>query len=217
MDLQTELKNIEKFLFPKLGCDPWERAMYYHLLANTRVSNRDQHLFGVIALESATNMSRDKVRKTIRSMDQKGCIQIVERNRNGHMIKVFLPSEIEGLVFETEEANSSIDIEELDFFKGRKYLESLLERDSERCIYCLKKVTTEKCVLDHIKSQARGGDNSYRNIAISCHDCNSKKGEMEAIDFIRDLYRNDILTELEFHERKDYIEKVTTGVIKPSL
>ncbi len=217
MDLQTELKNIEKYLFPKMDCDPWERAMYYHLLAYTRISNREQHLFGIIALESTTKMSRYKVRETIRSMDQKGCIQIVERNRNGHMIKVLFPSEIEGLVVESEEAITALDIEGLDFYKRRQYLESLLERDSNRCIYCLKKVTAEKCVLDHIKAQAIGGDNFYRNIAISCHECNSRKGEVEAIDFIRSLYRNDILTEQEFHERKEYIEKVTTGIIKPCL
>jgi len=215
MDLQTELRNIEIHLFPKMECDPWERAMYYHLLAHTRISNREQHLFGVIALEEATKMSRYKVRETIRSMDQKGCIQIVERNRNGHMIKVLFPSEIEGLVVESEDETVGINIEEVDFYKGRQYLDALLERDSGRCIYCLKKVTAEKCVLDHIKSQARGGNNSYRNIAISCHECNSRKGEIEAIDFIRSLYRNDILTEVEFHERKEFIEKITTGIIKP--
>ena len=217
MDLQTELRNIEKYLFPKMECDPWERTMYYHLLANTRLSNREQQLFGVIKLESTTKMSRSKVRETIRSMDQKGCIQIVERDGKGHMIKVLFPSEIESLVVESNEIINILDIEELDFYKGRQYLEALLERDSDRCIYCLKKVTAEKCVLDHIRSQAGGGNNSYRNIAICCHDCNSKKGGVEAIDFIRNLYRNDILTESEFHERKDYIEKVTTGAIKPCL
>jgi 5-methylcytosine-specific restriction endonuclease McrA len=94
-------------------------------------------------------------------------------------------------------------------------LGALLERDNGRCIYCLKKVTAEKGVLDHIRSQAQGGDNSYRNIAVSCHECNSRKGEIEAIDFIRSLYRNDILTETEFHERKEFIEKITTGITKP--
>ena len=140
MDLQTELRNIEIHLFPKMECDPWERAMYYHLLTHTRISNREQHLFGVIALEGTTKMSRYKVRETIRSMDQKGCIQIVERNRNGHMIKVLFPSEIEGIVVESEDETVGIDIEEVDFYKGRQYLDALLERDSGRCIYCLKKL-----------------------------------------------------------------------------
>jgi hypothetical protein len=148
-------------------------------------------------------------------MDQKGCIQVVERNRNGHLIKVLLPSEIEGLVVDPEDETVKVDIEEIDFYKGRQYLDALLERDSGRCIYCLKRVTAEKCVLEHIKSQARGGDNSYRNIGVSCHDCNSRKGETDALDFIRNLYRNDILTEAEFHERKEYIDKITTGIIKP--
>ena len=215
MDLQTELRNVEVHLFPKMECDPWERAMYYHLLAHTRLFNREQHLFGVNGLEHSTKMSSYKVRETIRSMDQKGCIQIVERNRNGHMIKALFPSEIDGLVVESEDEAITINIEQEDFYKGRRYLDALRGRDSSRCIYCLKKVTAEKSVLDHIKSQARGGDNSYRNIAISCHECNSRKGEIEAIDFIRSLYRNDILTEAEFLERKDFIEKVTNGIIKP--
>ena len=217
MDLQLELRNIEKYLFQKLDCTPWERAMYYYLLINTRIVNLDQNLFGVIALESATKMSRFKVRETIRSMNQKGCIQIVERNRNGHLIKVLFPSEIEGLVTEPEHENEKINIEELDFYKGRKYLSALLERDNKRCIYCLKKVTPEKCVLDHIQSQSRGGTNSYKNIAVSCHDCNSKKGELDAVEFVRNHYRDDILAETEFHERKEFIEKVTTGVIRPYL
>jgi len=202
MELDTEFRNIENYLFPKMECDPWERAMYYHLLVHTRLSNKEKKLFGVISLEGATKMSRFKVRETIRSMDQKGCIQILERNRNGHMIKVLLPSEIEGLVVEPEDEDANINIEEVDFYKDRQYLGALLERESGRCLYCLKKVTEEKAVLDHIRSQARGGNNSYRNIAVSCHECNSRKGETEAIDFIRGLYRNDILTEAEFHERK---------------
>jgi len=217
MDLESEFRNIEKYLFPKLNSDPWERAMYYYLLINTRLANLEQRLFAVDALGSATKMNPSKARETIRGMNQKGSIQIVERNRNGHLIRVLFPSEIEGLVADTETEGEEINIEDLDFYKGRKYLSSLMERDSKRCIYCLKHVTPEKCVLDHIASLARGGDNSYRNIGVSCHECNSRKGDSEPIEFIRSLYRNDLLTESEFQDRKEYIEKVRTGIVKPHV
>ena len=217
MDLQSEFRNIEKYLFPKLNCDPWERTMYYYLLINTRLANLEQRLFSVDALSSATKMNSGKVRETIRSMDQKGSMKIVERNRNGHLIRVLFPSEIEGLIVDTETDKEEINIEDLDFYKGRKYLSSLMERDSKRCIYCLKHVTPEKCVLDHIVPLARAGDNSYRNIAVSCHDCNSRKGDSDPIEFIRSLYRNDMLTESEFQERKEFIEKVRTGIVKPQM
>ena len=217
MDLQSEFGKIEKYLFQKLNSDPWERAMYYHLLINTRLANLEQRLFSVDALAISTKMNPGKVRETIRSMDQKGSIQIVERNRNGHLIRVLFPSEIEGLITVTDTPGEKINIEELDFYKGRKYLSSLMERDSNRCIYCLKHVTPEKSVLDHIVSLAKGGDNSYRNIGVSCHDCNSRKGESDPIDFARSLYRNDILSESEFQERKEYIEKVRAGIVKPPM
>jgi hypothetical protein len=217
MDLQAEFLNIERYLFPRFEADPWERTMYYHLLINTRLSGVDQPLFAIDALSRATKMNHNKVRETIRSMDQKGSIRIVEKNRNGHLIKAFFPSEIEGLVTESDHPELQINIEELDFYKGRRYLTSLLERDGNRCIYCLKHLTSEKSVLDHIVSLAKAGDNSYRNIAVSCHDCNSKKGETDSVEFVRALYRSDVLTEAEFQERKDYIQKVRSGTVKPRV
>ncbi len=38
---------------------------------------------------------------------------------------------------------------------------------------------------------------SYRNIVVSCHQCNTTKQAREAVDFIRYLYRCGFLSQVE--------------------
>jgi len=51
----------------------------------------------------------------------------------------------------------------------------VFERDRGRCHLCGKKVDPKNWHLDHIVPLARGGEHSYRNVAVSCPGCNMGK------------------------------------------
>ena len=62
-------------------------------------------------------MSDFKVRDAVRSMDSKGCIKIEDRSTKGHLIRVFLPSELP-ILQTVSDGNPALDVETLDFFTG---------------------------------------------------------------------------------------------------
>ena len=49
-------------------------------------------------------------------------------------------------------------------------------RDNGTCQYCGTKVTRELAELEHVMPRSRGGATTWENCVVSCHDCNSKKG-----------------------------------------
>ena len=49
-------------------------------------------------------------------------------------------------------------------------------RDGGRCHLCGKKVSPKRWHLDHLIPLARGGEHSYRNVAVAHPKCNIRKG-----------------------------------------
>ncbi|MFZ5863366.1 MAG: HNH endonuclease [Nitrospirota bacterium] len=211
----TLLRQIEDSLFPALKLDVWERVAYWHLFVRTRAVGQDSVVLGVDPLATSTGISTTKLRETIRSMADKGCIAIDDRSRSGHSLRVLLPHEIPGLVVDPSES-AKIDIETLDFFSGRQFLGSLMQRERNRCFYCLAAVSAETAVLDHCVAQVNGGDNSYRNIVVSCHTCNARKQAMSPDDFLRLLYRNGVLSVSDLKDRLDGLSQLQAGRMVPA-
>lgn len=161
MDWQEIYKDIEDKLLPHYQCDIWERGLYYYLLGQTRVRGLESITVPLPQISNALRCSDSQSRKTIRSLANKGCIEL-EQTRRGHFVKVLLPSELSLPEKATEE--TAIDIETIDFYKNRQYLPALLKRERWQCFYCLRDINEGSCVLDHVESQLNGGGNSYRNI-----------------------------------------------------
>jgi len=126
-----------------------------------------------------------------------------------------LPSELS--LPDSVEEKPNLDIEQVDFFKNREFVGSLLAREQKRCFYCLSDVSGDTCELDHVIPQVNGGGNSYRNIVASCHQCNTKKQGNGAEDFIRQLYRRSLLSEKEFEGRLQALAALSDGHLKPEL
>lgn len=209
------LQQIQDALIPKLQLDPWERAIYHYLLRHSRLLAKPEAVLSLDAIAAGTGFSTTKVRDSIRSMNSKGCLAIDARSRQGHAIRVLLPSEIEGLIQETTPAPT--EIEGLDFYTGRKYLASLLAREEGRCFYCMCDVGESHCVLDHVISQVRGGDNSFKNIVVACHECNSAKQGAEPDDFLRSLYRANVLSRTELESRLGVLKLLQEGSLRPKV
>lgn len=108
-----------------------------------------------------------------------------------------------------------VDLASIDFFAERKHLDALLERENRRCFYCLREVTSETCELDHVNPRTEGTDNSYRNIVVSCHDCNKLKRGMKAEEHLRRLFRRNLLSDDEFQDRMAAVEDLRRGDLVP--
>lgn len=212
MDWTSVLAQIEDSLFPKLGLTVWERAVYYHLLRQTWVLDQEKTHCSVSRVASGAGMSEWKAREALRSLHQKGCIRIQERSRSGHEIRVFLPADL-NLPQKADEPPP--DLASIDFFAGRQYVDALLARESGRCFYCLREVTRDTCELDHASPQSDGADNSYRNIVISCHECNKLKQDMKAEEHLRHVFRRNLLSDVELQERMAALEALRRGDLVP--
>lgn len=185
------LKSIEDHLFPRLKMTIRERSLYYHFLRHTRLIGNDSSLFSIYPLAQQLGLSHSSVRESIREMDQKGCIKI-DRTRQGHFIRVLLPDEIEGILL-TETLQEEVDLESLDFFQERRYVDQLIARENGAFFYCLRRIRPDNCELDHGVPTSLKGDSSYRNIVASCHQCNTTKQGRTGEDFLRLLYRDGVL------------------------
>lgn len=217
LDLIKTIKEVEDYLIPFLKLDPYERSLYYHLFRQTRLINKEETIFVISSAPTTVGSTDYSARNRLRTMDKKGCIKIVEIRRDGLKIKVLLPSEIEGCIVERAVEVKLIDIETINFYSDPKYRETILKRENSECFYCLRKITNENYVLDHVTSQMNGGSNSYRNIVAVCHECNSKKAGKNGDDFVRSLYRDGILSQEDLEKRLAMIRLVTAGEIKPNL
>jgi hypothetical protein len=147
-------------------------------------------------------------------LEKKGCVEL-ERSREGHLVKVKTPEDL-GLA-SPEGQKESLDLEIIDFYTERRYVNVLLSRQDARCFYCLATLTAQTCALDHVTSQVDGGDNSYRNIVAACHNCNSKKAGVGAEDYLRALYRGSLLSEQEFEDRLQALDALRNGRLIPEL
>src|SRR3989338_6895481 len=205
IDLVKTIKEIEDYLIPFLKLDADERSLYYHLFRYTRLINKEETIFKISVAPKSVGLSKHMARSRLRIMDKKGCI------------KILLPDEIEDCVVEREIEIKPVDIEAINFYSDSKYRATILKRENEECFYCLKKITSENYVLDHLTSQMNGGDNSYRNIVAVCHECNSKKAGKNRDEFVRSLYRDGILSKKDLGKRLATIERIINGEIKPEV
>lgn len=215
------LMEIQDKLVPIL--DSYEQAIYHYLFRHTYLAGVETCLYSTrtaeIGLGTGDNSKQPSMKtrsKKLRSLENKGCIQIIERSNKGITVKLLLPSKVPGIRSQVIGA-TPLDIEGLDFYKDRKLLGSILAREDHRCFYTGRKITAENCYLDHVIPQASSGNNSYKNIVASCYDANSMKNDKPADEFIRPLYKEEFLSLSEFQELKEKISKLQAGELKPDI
>ena len=215
MELPEIIRNIEDHLFPTLKLTIRERSLYYHFFRHTRLIGKESATFAIYPLADVLDLAHSSVRESIREMEKKGCIQI-DRSRQGHLVRLLLPHEIEGIIPE-DVPEVPIDIETIDFFAQRQYLPQLIGRENGKCFYCMRTIRPDNCELDHVIPNVAQGDNSYKNIVASCHQCNTTKQARTGEDFLRLLYREGVLSQAELKERLSAIESLQSGRLTPEL
>ncbi|MCL4523984.1 MAG: HNH endonuclease [Acidobacteria bacterium] len=213
LDFAQVCKDIEDHLVPYLRLGSGERAMYYHLLRHSRAEGKRVLQISKRVLARNVGTSATTVHGHLRALEQKGCVKIVERNLAGHSIEVLTPAEIPGCV-RAGMAAEVVAVEGADCFKNERLRAAILRREQNACFYCLRPMATGAAVFDHVVASAQGGDNTVRNIVACCFECNSRKGEKSAEEFLRELYRASRLSDAELDARLAALETLQGGKAK---
>jgi hypothetical protein len=221
-------KQLEDQLAPRLRLSVIERTVYAHLLRHSRLEGKLRFRFSILGLGRNIRLSPGPTRDAVRRLVTHGALRVVQRSKTGHVVAVRLPGEIravrlngiENLSARNEEGSSAraaLSLEDIDFLQKKPLRKAIHARERGQCFYCLRRTTPTVQCLDHVMPQARSGCNSYRNLVSSCMECNVRKGEKPADDFLRRLYRERRLTGAELAARLRALDALASGKLRPSL
>jgi hypothetical protein len=222
LDLREFFEHFQDHLAPKL--DTYEQAIYLYVFRHSRLLDLEEVVVGFKSArhrlatgigEDGRPMSEGTAYKKVASLEAKGCLTIVRTTHTGRLLRLHLPSEIEGLI-SPELPPEIIDIEDMDFFSVPENRQRLLVREQFRCFYTLKALDKDNFIVEHVVSRP-DGNNSYRNCVAASREANNRKGAMSAEDFLRRLFREGYLSESEFDERKLALINLRAGLLKPSM
>ena len=222
MDLRKFLIDFEDYLAPRL--DTYEAALYLFIFRHTKLIDLDDAAIGFksarkkISLgsgEKGKPMSENACYEKLKSLEGKGCIELLSVERAGTRVKLRLPADIPGVVPSPQSAQP-FSIEEIDFFGMPEHRQLILEREAGRCFYCLRAIDQSNYVIEHVVSRPEGSGN-YRNVVAACRQCNNRKGSSAADDYLRILYRGGFLDATDFEGRLSHLQRLKAGEFKPSM
>jgi len=107
-------------------------------------------------------------------------------------------------------------LETTDFLKTWALRKAIHDRERGACFYCLRRTLANVRCLDHVVPRVRFGRNSYRNLVSCCIECNTRKGDRPAPDFLRTLYRQGRLTPGELDGRLRALKDLAAGKLRPA-
>ena len=214
--------DFQDYLSPRL--DTYEQAIYLYLFRHTLLTGKEEAVIGFKSArarmacgigQEGRPMSENTAYVKLQSLAAKGCIEIVASEHAGRRIRVKLPKDIPGIIpVATTETPVSLDA--MDFFDVPENRQFILQREENRCFYCLRSLTPETHVIEHVVSRPNG-DSSYRNVVAACRECNNRKGSALARDFLRSLYRDGFLSDKELEGRLSHLERLECGDLKPVI
>ena len=163
----------------------------------------------------------------VRQLDEMRGLRVLERSKTGHLVEMRLPEKIRanrpgkngaalaaGSVGAAGESPAA-SLETTDFLKTWALRKSIHDRERGACFYCLRRTPANVRCLDHVVPRVRFGRNSYRNLVSCCLECNTRKGDRAAPDFLRTLYRQGRLTSAELDARLRSLKDVAAGKLRP--
>ena len=216
-------KQFEDALAPRLRLLPMDRAVYYHLLRHSRFEGKSRLHFSIIWLARNLDLSVETVRAAVRRLVQHRALRLVERGKKGHVMDVRLPEEVPGARRARAQTRAVVpspysgNLEGMDFMRTPELRRAIHAREKGVCFYCLRRIGPEVQCLDHVIPRAQLGPNSYRNVVSSCMECNSRKGERPAPDFLRSLYREGRITGAELNRGLQSLKDLAAGKLRPIL
>jgi len=228
--------QFEDVLAPRLGLTVWDRAVYSYLLRHSLVVGKLRLHFAVMSVARTLGLSNGPVRQAVRRLDELGALRVLRRSKTGHLAEMRLPEKIRAIrrgrngAFLTTQAVGAVGmgttgaageppaatIETADFLKTWALRKAIHDRERGACFYCLRRTPAHVHALDHVVPRVRFGRNSYRNLVSCCMECNTRKGDRPAPDFLRTLYRLGRLTPAELDARLRALKDLAAGKLRPS-
>ena len=220
VDVTQFFTEFQDLSVPRL--DTYEQAIYLYAVRHSRLVGEEEVVIGfrsarkAIALgsgQAGRPISENSCYEKVRSLEQKGCLNLLGTERGGMRVRVRLPSEISGVLPAVVQP-VAVSLEEMDFFDVPENRALILRRERGRCFYCLRRIDQSNHVIEHVLSRPLG-TNVYRNVVAACLKCNNRKGSFDAADFLRTLYREQLLSAEEFEERVSHLERLRAGELRP--
>jgi hypothetical protein len=231
--------QFEDVLAPRLGLTVKERAVYSYLLRHSLVVGKFRLQFAVMSLARTLGLSIGAARQAVRRLDELGALRVLKRSKTGHLVEMRLPEKIRAIRLGKNGGSMAMGVgavgvgttgavgaageppastlETTDFLKTWELRKAIHDRERGACFYCLRRTPAHVHGLDHVVPRVRFGRNSYRNLVSCCLECNSRKGDRPAPDFLRTLYRQGRLTPAELDARLRALKDLAAGKLRPSL
>jgi 5-methylcytosine-specific restriction endonuclease McrA len=223
--------QFEDVLAPRLGLTVKERAVYSYLLRHSLVAGKLRLQFAVMSLARTLGLSIGPVRQAVRRLDELGALRVLKRGKTGHLVEMRLPEKIRAIRLGKNGASMAMGmgatgaageppastLETADFLKTWALRKAIHDRERGACFYCLRRTPAHVHGLDHVVPRVRFGRNSYRNLVSCCLECNSRKGDRPARDFLRTLYRQGRLTSAELDTRLRALKDLAAGKLRPQI
>lgn len=214
-------KQFHDDLVPQLKLSVIDRGVYSYLVRHSRLEGKTRIRFSLAWLAHGTRLCVGSTRPALGRLIDRGAVRLVECSKDGHVVEVRLPEEIRGVELSKPKAgtreNSATHLEWKDFMQSADLRRAIHERERGRCFYCLRRVVRRRRCLDHVVPRAKLGRNSYRNLVSSCDDCNTRKKDRSAEQFLRWLYRERRLDPSELRGRFRALRALKAGKLVPRV
>lgn len=216
-------KQYEDVLAPRLHMPVIDRAAYTHLLRHSRLEGNLRLQFSIQWLANHIGISPAPMRDAVRRLIDRGVLRLVERSKFGHLVEVRLPDEVPAAPVARignalqEKPLGGASLDEVDFLQSRELRMTIHTRERGVCFYCLRPLPGRAQCLDHVVPRVASGSNSYRNLVSCCLECNSRKADRPAEDFVRWLYTEGRLREWEFMGRLRALKALAAGKLRPTF
>ncbi len=220
-NLTQFIMNYIDYAVPKM--DVYEQVTYMYIYRHSRLLGNEITTIGfksklkdfALGLSNRGRVIAESViYSRLKSLQDKGFIKIIGTKNTGTEIQLFLLNEVANLIQRKVDTNT-INIDEIDFFLS-PYRELIIARENNKCFYCYTNLTEGSHVIEHVVSRPQG-NNSYKNLVLSCRSCNNRKGNIDVNDFLRTLLRENRISESEFSSRINELEKLKDGELLPDL
>src|SRR5215813_3267622 len=188
VDAARVWKQLVDEVVPQLQMSVIDRAVYSHLLRHSRLEGKPQFRFSLAWLARGTRLCVGTTQPALRRLMDNGALRLIECSKDGHVMQVRLPEEIRGMRVGNAATPArvvrEVNVEAMNFMQRVDLRRAIHRREGGRCFYCLRRVPRRRRCLDHVVPRARLGRNSFRNLVSSCDDCNTKKKERAAEEFL---------------------------------
>ena len=231
LDAESIWKQVEDVVVPELRLSVIDHVVYAHLVRHSRLEGKRRLKFSIFWLARNINLSNGPAREAVRRLAAQGALILIARSKAGHVAEVRLPEEICGARARAIRSRNmasggapqgarqadETDIEDVDFVKTLKLRRAIHAREGGQCFYCLRRIKPRLECLDHVVPRVRLGCNSYRNLVSCCMECNARKGERPAEEFLRWLFREHRLSAAELRGRVRALELLAGGKLRPGI